>query len=207
MQTISRKNTFPINQFVGGVDQTPGFASSKTHKRYRSFGAKFSHRIRRGCGLDVSGRRQRREQWRSCGERARCKWRHHGQRFQGDFEDTTGLFVDEARGALAPPHGWRCSCATTCRTRRVRITRFVTKLSRQSRPFSDSFRDTPDTPTASQTTNSGLGDALDVLLQVLAVTLGAALAQSFASFTTARHDYLLIRLRLEKLSVCDYKNF
>ena len=45
-------------------------------------------------------------------------------------------------------------------------------------------RDTLDTATASQTTNSGLGDALDVVAQDLAVALGAALAETLATFST-----------------------
>ena len=53
--------------------------------------------------------------------------------------------------------------------------------------FVDEARDTLDTATASQTTDGGLGDALDVIAQDLAVTLGAALAESFSSFTTSRH--------------------
>ena len=64
---------------------------------------------------------------------------------QENLEDTTGLFVDEAR-------------------------------------------DTLDTTTTSQTTDSGLGDTLDVITQHLTMTLGASLSQSFSSFATSRHD-------------------
>jgi hypothetical protein len=42
-------------------------------------------------------------------------------------------------------------------------------------------RDTLDTATASQTADGGLGDALDVVAQNLAVALGAALAEALAS--------------------------
>ena len=45
-------------------------------------------------------------------------------------------------------------------------------------------RDTLDTATASQTTDGGLGDALDVVAQDLAVALGAALAETLATFST-----------------------
>jgi hypothetical protein len=62
-----------------------------------------------------------------------------------DLEDTTGLFVDEAR-------------------------------------------DTLDTTTASQTADSGLGDALDVVAQHLSVALSTTFAKAFASFATSRHD-------------------
>ena len=64
---------------------------------------------------------------------------------QENLEDTTGLFVDEAR-------------------------------------------DTLDTTTTSQTTDSGLCDTLDVITQNLTMTLGASLSQSFSSFATSRHD-------------------
>ena len=52
----------------------------------------------------------------------------------------------------------------------------------------DEARDTLDTASASQTTDGGLGDALDVVTQDLAVTLGAALAESLAALATSRHD-------------------
>jgi hypothetical protein len=42
-------------------------------------------------------------------------------------------------------------------------------------------RDTLDTATTSQTADGGLGDALDVVAQNLAVALGAALAEALAS--------------------------
>ena len=52
----------------------------------------------------------------------------------------------------------------------------------------DEARDTLDTSTTSQTTDGGLGDALDVVAKDLPVTLGASLSKTFASFATARHD-------------------
>ena len=52
----------------------------------------------------------------------------------------------------------------------------------------DETRDTLDTTTASETTDGGLGDALDVVTKNLPVTLGASFSETFASFTTARHD-------------------
>ena len=51
----------------------------------------------------------------------------------------------------------------------------------------DEARDTLDSTTASQTADSGLGDALDVVTKNLAVTLGASLAQSLASFASSSH--------------------
>jgi hypothetical protein len=44
--------------------------------------------------------------------------------------------------------------------------------------------DTLDTTTASETADSGLGDTLDVVAQNLAVTLGAALAETLATLAT-----------------------
>ena len=52
----------------------------------------------------------------------------------------------------------------------------------------DEARDTLDSTTASQTTDSGLGDALDVVTKDLPVTLGASLSETFASFAATRHD-------------------
>lgn len=51
----------------------------------------------------------------------------------------------------------------------------------------DQARDTLDATTASQTPDSRLGDALDVVAQHLPVPLGTTLAQSLASLATARH--------------------
>lgn len=46
----------------------------------------------------------------------------------------------------------------------------------------DHSGDTLDTTTAGQTTDSGLGDTLDVVTQDLAVTLGATLPETLATF-------------------------
>jgi hypothetical protein len=51
----------------------------------------------------------------------------------------------------------------------------------------DEARDTLDTSTASQSADGGLGDALDVITQHFAMTLGASLAESFASFSSSGH--------------------
>ena len=53
--------------------------------------------------------------------------------------------------------------------------------------FVDQAGDTLDTTTASQTTDSGLGDTLDVVTKNLAMTLGATLSEPLASFATSRH--------------------
>ena len=66
----------------------------------------------------------------------------------------------------------------------------------------DETGDTLDTATTSETTDSGLGDALDVITQDLAVTLGASLSKSLASFSSTRHDELVGWL-LMKLVVND----
>ena len=52
----------------------------------------------------------------------------------------------------------------------------------------DESGDTLDTATTGQTADGGLGDALDVIAQDLAMTLGASLSQSLASFAASRHD-------------------
>ena len=51
----------------------------------------------------------------------------------------------------------------------------------------DQARDTLDTTSASQTADGGLGDALDVITQDFAVTLGASLSESLASFASTSH--------------------
>lgn len=50
--------------------------------------------------------------------------------------------------------------------------------------FVDHGGDTLDTATAGETADGGLGDTLDVVAQDLAVTLGAALAETLAALTT-----------------------
>jgi hypothetical protein len=56
------------------------------------------------------------------------------------------------------------------------------------------------TTTTSETTNGGLGDTLNVVTKDLTVTLGAALSETFASFTTSRHvEFLLGLLDASKL--------
>lgn len=49
----------------------------------------------------------------------------------------------------------------------------------------DQARDTLDTASTSQTTDRRLGDALDVVTQHLAVTLGATLAQTFTALASS----------------------
>src|ERR1043165_1843890 len=53
--------------------------------------------------------------------------------------------------------------------------------------FVDETGNTLDATTTRQTTNGRLRDALDVVAQHLPVAFGASLAQSFASFSSARH--------------------
>jgi hypothetical protein len=51
--------------------------------------------------------------------------------------------------------------------------------------FVDETRDTLDTTTTCETTDSGLGNTLDVIAKDLAMTLGAALSESLSSFSSA----------------------
>ena len=48
-------------------------------------------------------------------------------------------------------------------------------------------RDTLNTTSSSKTTDSWLSDALDVVFQDLAESLGASFAETFTSFASARH--------------------
>ena len=67
--------------------------------------------------------------------------------------------------------------------------------------FVDEARDTLHTTSTGETADGGLGDALDVVAKHLSVTLGASLAETLASLTTARHDCLRIRSeRVERRS-------
>lgn len=54
--------------------------------------------------------------------------------------------------------------------------------------FVDHGRDTLDTTTTSETSDGGLGDALDVVTKNLAVTLGTALAETLAALATWNTD-------------------
>ena len=53
--------------------------------------------------------------------------------------------------------------------------------------FVDQSGDTLDTASASQTTDSGLGDTLDVITQHLTMTLSASLSKTLSSLATSRH--------------------
>lgn len=53
-------------------------------------------------------------------------------------------------------------------------------------------RDALDAATTSETANGGLGDALDIVPQDLAMALGTALTEPFASFSTACETKLRI---------------
>jgi hypothetical protein len=64
-------------------------------------------------------------------------------------------------------------------------------LEHAARLLVDQARDALDTATASQATDGGLGDALDVVAQHLPVTLSATLSQTLASLTTSRHSELV----------------
>ena len=65
--------------------------------------------------------------------------------------------------------------------------------------FVDQTRDTLDTATASQTTDGGLGDTLDVIAQDFAVTFGAPFTQTFSSFAASRHDAMLTVRELQRM--------
>ena len=65
----------------------------------------------------------------------------------------------------------------------------------------DETADALHTTSTSETTDSRLGDALDVVTKNLPVTLGASLSESFASFSTSSHDCFLLQMRFA--DVCD----
>ena len=51
----------------------------------------------------------------------------------------------------------------------------------------DETRDSLDTASSGKSSNSGLGDALDVVTKHLSVSLGASFTETFTAFTSARH--------------------
>ena len=53
--------------------------------------------------------------------------------------------------------------------------------------FVDKSRDTLDTTTSSQTTDSGLGDTLDIITKNFAMPLGSSLSQTFSTLAAASH--------------------
>ena len=68
----------------------------------------------------------------------------------------------------------------------------------------DEARDTLDTTAASQTADSGLGDALDVVTKNLAVTLGASLSESLASFASTGHVEFCLSVEFRMMSDFDF---
>ena len=60
--------------------------------------------------------------------------------------------------------------------------------------FVNETRNTFNTTTTGKTTDGRLGDALDVITQNFAMTLGASLAESFTSFTTTSHFEMSFRV-------------
>ena len=53
----------------------------------------------------------------------------------------------------------------------------------------DQSRDTLDTTSSRETSDSWLSDSLDVVSQDLSVTLGTTFSESFSTFTTTRHCF------------------
>ena len=88
--------------------------------------------------------------------------------FKEGLEDTTGLFVDHCWGERTLVRGVKWAVLVVL----VSLT----------------GRDTLDTATTSETTDSGLGDTLDVVTQNLAVTLGTTLSEAFATFATCGRE-------------------
>jgi len=63
--------------------------------------------------------------------------------------------------------------------------------------FVDQPRDTFDTTSSRQSTDSGFCDTLDVITKNFSVTLSASLSKSFSSFTASRHFDLRMRFYSE----------
>jgi len=68
-------------------------------------------------------------------------------------------------------------------------------LEDRARLLVDEARDTLHATTTRQTADGRLGDALDVVAQHLAVTLGAALAETFTALSTSGHACIVLFLK------------
>ena len=69
----------------------------------------------------------------------------------------------------------------------------------------DETGDTFYTTSASETTDSGLCDTLDVIPQHFPVTLGATLSESLTSFATSRHDAVFLSIAVSRMT-CSVKS-
>ena len=90
--------------------------------------------------------------------------------------------IDNVHGCHSPSLG--VLCVGDCVTDHV----LQEHLENSAGLLVNEARDTLDSTTASQTADSGLGDALDVVTKNLPVTLGASLSEAFSSFAATRHD-------------------
>ena len=79
----------------------------------------------------------------------------------------------------------------------------TTNLKHTASLFVDKAGNPLDAAPPGQTSDGGLGDALDVVPQHLPVTLGASLAQSLASFTTSSH-FEIFAISATLCRVCYY---
>jgi len=68
-------------------------------------------------------------------------------------------------------------------------------LEHRTRFLVDEAGDALHSATTRQTADGGLGDALDVVAQHLAVTLGAALAETFTALSTSGHACIVLFLK------------
>ena len=62
----------------------------------------------------------------------------------------------------------------------------------------DQARDALDTTSACQAADGGLGDALDVIAEDLAVALGTALAQALTALASSRHDECVLMVEVSQ---------
>ncbi len=69
--------------------------------------------------------------------------------------------------------------------------RLQERLQNTSGLLIDEGRDSLDTTSASQSSDGGLGDTLDVVSQDLSVSLGSSLSQTFSSLSASRHLLLI----------------
>ncbi len=108
--------------------------------------------------------------------------------FEERLEDTAGFFVDHCEDVSTMQSAWH---------RKMKYKREESERGGKGRGKEEegktlTGRDTLDASTTRETTDGGLGDALDVVAENLAVTLRSAFAEAFATFSACGGVYVSV---------------
>jgi hypothetical protein len=71
--------------------------------------------------------------------------------------------------------------------------------------FVDQTRNTLDTTTTGETSDSGLGNTLDVVTKDLAMTLGSSLSESLSSLSASRHICCWLFFEIALIANCEMR--